>query len=149
MSLDWRFHHIGIAVRDIVVARDVYAQLGFDCSEIMLNPTQNVQLVFCRGSGPTVELVAPVDERSPCISYLKRVGPGPYHTCYYCDDLEKSLEQLKQMGIKYKVIAKPQPETPSGQIRLMFLLIPACGLIELIETRCSPQETGKGHKTSS
>lgn len=141
MPLDWQFHHVGVAVRDIVAARDVFVRLGFICSEVVLNLAQNVRLAFCRGGGTVVELVAPVDEHSPCVSHLKRAGPGPYHACYCCGNLERSLEQLKQAGIKYKVIVEPQAAAPSGQSRLMFLLIPACGLIELIETESPPQDS--------
>lgn len=132
-DLNWRFHHIGVAVWNIEASREIYRKIGYSCGEILHNTSLNVKLSFCRREDSLIELVAPVNEKSPCMFYLKRMGPGTYHTCYRCDDLDKSLKQLKINQIPYKVIARPS--VPSIQPQLLFLLIPDCGMVELLEKK--------------
>lgn len=132
--LDWDLHHIGVVVRDMEKARLLYIQLGYQCSETICDLLQNVFLAFCESKkGPAVELVAPVDETSPCTPFLNKIGPGTYHTCYSCSSIQMSLSILDQLGLRYFIVSEPKPARLFNDQKVIFLLFASTGLIELIE----------------
>ena len=129
----FRFHHVGIAVRDLERSLRVYRELfGFRAvGEPVEVPTENVRVCFVEAApGVRLELIEGLGAESRVEPVLERQGPGPYHLCYEVDDLDAALRTLRAGG------CRPFREFPSptaGHSRFAFLYTPDLQLIELCE----------------
>lgn len=127
------FHHIGVAVKDIDATASMYEQGGYKRSSSIFDPIQNVNICWITKEGmPTVELLAPVDEKSPVNKTLGKVGVSPYHCCYVVDNLEDACAELRKQ--KYIMVSKPAEAVAFCGSRVCFLFNKNVGLIELVET---------------
>ena len=85
----FKFHHIGVAVKDIDKTAAMYEDGGYEMSDIIFDPVQNVNICWLtKDDMPTVELLEPVDESSPVCKTLEKNGVTPYHTCYVVDNID-------------------------------------------------------------
>lgn len=126
------FHHIGVAVKDINATASVYEQGGYKRSSSVFDPIQNVTICWLTKDGaPTVELLAPVDEKSPVNKTLEKVGVSPYHCCYIVDNVEEAASELRKQ--KYIMVSKPAEAVAFCGSRVCFLFNKNMGLIELVE----------------
>ena len=72
MLASLQLHHIGYAVRDILTTAGYYTGAGWVMSEIYCDKIQNAQIaILSKAAFPLIELVAPVDEKSPVVNMLK------------------------------------------------------------------------------
>ena len=134
MLADFRFHHIGIAVKSIDETAAMYVSAGYEKSETVYDPVQNVHICFLsKESMPLTELLAPNDEASPVYQTLQKNGVTPYHCCYEVDDLEETVDKLRK--IRYVATSKPVPAIALGGRRVCFLYHKKVGLIELVESK--------------
>ena len=133
-----RFHHVGVAVQSIPEAVPRYEAMGYEVSGPVFDPGQNVHLAACRmgggehAGGHLLELVAPADDSSPCMSYLRKSGPGPYHVCYECSSISETLAAMKAARIRYSIASPAKPTTLFERAQVTFLFALKMGLIELI-----------------
>lgn len=127
-----KFHHIGVAVKDIDTTAAIYVSAGYRKSETVFDPIQNVNICWLTKDGaPTVELLAPVDEKSPVNKTLEKVGVSPYHCCYIVDNVEDAASELRKQ--KYIMVSKPAEAVAFCGSRVCFLFNKNMGLIELVE----------------
>lgn len=95
---EFAFHHIGVAVRNLLEAIPIYKNLfGYQVTSGPFDDSiQNVSVCFLsRGnSDPTIELVAPLGQNSPVDRILKK-GGGTYHICYEVPDIQAAIEHLE------------------------------------------------------
>ena len=127
------FHHIGVAVKDLDATASIYEQGGYKRSASIFDPIQNVNICWLTKEGmPTVELLAPVDEKSPVNKTLEKVGVSPYHFCYVVENLEDACAELRKQ--KYIMVSKPAEAVAFCGSRVCFLFNKNVGLIELVET---------------
>ena len=125
------FHHIGVAVKDIDKTAAMYVSGGYEKSDTIFDPVQNVNICWLTKTGmPTVELLAPVDETSPVCKILKKNGVTPYHTCYVVEDIEQAIADLRQQ--KYVLVSKPVEAVAIHNCKVAFLHHRQVGLIELV-----------------
>ena len=69
----FKFHHLGVAVKDISKSAPIYKDGGYNVSDIIYDPVQNVNICWLtKETMPTVELLAPVDESSPICKILEK-----------------------------------------------------------------------------
>lgn len=130
---EFKFHHIGIAVKDINTTAMIYVKGGYIQSKIIFDPIQNVNICWLQKEGmPLVELLEPVDESSPVNKTLEKNGVCPYHTCYIVENIENAIAQLRSM--KYIVVSKPEQAIAISNCKVCFLYNKNVGLIELVET---------------
>ena len=128
----FKFHHIGVAVKDIDATAPIYEQGGYKRSVSIFDPIQNVNICWLTKEGmPTVELLAPVDVTSPVNKTLEKNGVTPYHTCYVVDNIEEAVAQLRKQ--KYVMVSKPAEAVAFCGSRVCFLFNKNVGLIELVE----------------
>ena len=130
----FKFHHIGYAVFSIENTAKYYIGAGYEASDITEDPIQNIRICFLKKeSMPLIELLEAINETSPVLGVLKKVGVSPYHCCYEVEDIEESVRQLKK-----------QRFIPTGKIveacalenrRICFLYNREVGLIELLENK--------------
>lgn len=81
---------------------------------------------------PTIELLAPVDEKSPVNNTLDKVGVAPYHCCYVVENLEEATAKLRKQ--KFIMVSKPAMAVAFCGSRVCFLFNKNVGLIELVES---------------
>ena len=128
----FKFHHIGVAVKDIDATAPIYEQGCYKRSASIFDPIQNVNICWLTKEGmPTVELLAPVDETSPVNKTLEKNGVTPYHTCYVVENIEEAVAQLRKQ--KYVMVSKPAEAVAFCGSRVCFLFNKNVGLIELVE----------------
>jgi methylmalonyl-CoA/ethylmalonyl-CoA epimerase len=134
MLADLKFHHIGYAVKDISVTASFYIRAGWEQSEVVIDPIQHVQIAFLRRENyPLIELVAPVDEHSPVVKTLDKMGVTPYHVCYETGDIDASVHEMRAM--KYIPLFNPVPAIALGNRKVCYLFHSDMGLIELLSAR--------------
>lgn len=134
MLPDFIFHHIGIAVNDIEETAFFYLAAGYEKTETVYDPAQNVHICFLKKEGmPMLELLAPHDETSPVFNTLQKNGVTPYHCCYEVNDIEEAIAKLRKMH--YVATSKPVPAVAIEDRRVCFLYNKRVGLIELVETK--------------
>lgn len=128
-----RFHHIAVAVKSFDKSIVYYKNLGYECSDIVIDEIQNVELVYCKSKTfPNIELVKPINENSPVYHILQKNETLIYHQCYQTNDLEKALEYL-QSNNKLFCISKPKSAILFNNKNVSFYQIPNVGLIEILE----------------
>jgi catechol 2,3-dioxygenase-like lactoylglutathione lyase family enzyme len=127
------FHHIGLAVRDFAAARDFYALQGYHCGEPVIDPIQDVELLFCTKTGsPGVELVRPLHERSPVANYLKQQTECFYHVCFDVSELQAALKQVYGAR-RYLCVSPRKPAVLFGGRHVSFYYAKGIGLAEFLE----------------
>lgn len=128
----FKFHHIGVAVKNIDDTAPIYEQGGYKRSASIFDSIQNVNICWLTKEGmPTVELLAPVDETSPVNKTLEKNGVTPYHTCYVVENIEEAVAQLRKQ--KYVMVSKLAEAVAFCGSRVCFLFNKNVGLIELVE----------------
>ena len=132
MLNSFKFHHIGVAVKDLDATASIYEQGGYHRSASIFDPIQNVNICWLTKEGmPMVELLAPVDEKSPVNRTLEQVGVSPYHCCYVVETLEDACAEIRKQ--KYIMVSKPAEAVAFCGSRVCFLFNKNVGLIELVE----------------
>src|ERR1044071_7535609 len=99
-----RIDHVGIAVADLDVALKFYAEI-FDmhCVHEETNEDQGVReamLAVGDGSGPRIQLLAPLRPDSAIAKFLDRSGPGIQQLAYTVADVEATSAVLKGRGLR-------------------------------------------------
>lgn len=125
------FNHIGVACFDIDKTASIYVNAGYERTETIIDPLQNVKVcVLTKNLMPIVELLAPVDEKSPICKILQKSGVSPYHICYNVPNIEQAIADLRDL--KYIPVSKPKMSNVFNRT-VCFLFHKEIGLIEIIE----------------
>ncbi len=133
-----RFHHLGIAVRDLDGAVDSYARMfGFRVLAGPIDdPLQKVRATFIGSGQPgdiMYELVTPLvaaGEKSPIDRVLDK-GNTSYHVCYEVPALDETIARL--VGEGCYALGEPVPGIAFGNRRIAWLMTPTRHLLELLE----------------
>lgn len=127
-----KINHIGVATKNYQETAAFYESVGYHEVVGGYDPFQNVYGYFYEAEGmPTIELLAPYDEKSPINKILEKIGVTPYHLCYEINcSIEEAIKEMK--GDRFMVIAKP---THSDNLkgRVCFLFHKDVGIVELLE----------------
>jgi len=97
--------HIGILVKDIDSAMNLYSIMELKPALIEENEAYKVKIAFLPVGGVLVELIEPIGP-GRLKEQLENYGEGIDHIAFKVDDIEKSLRELKERGIPL------QDETP-------------------------------------
>jgi methylmalonyl-CoA/ethylmalonyl-CoA epimerase len=97
--------HIGIAVADLDAAVKTYKTLlGVAPSSAHEVADQKVKVAFFDSvsdetiPGGRIELLQATSDDSPIARFISRRGEGLHHICFYVDDLDSKLAELKAAG---------------------------------------------------
>jgi methylmalonyl-CoA/ethylmalonyl-CoA epimerase len=114
-----RIDHIGVAVEEIEPALELYRdsfELTVAHREVV--EEQGVEAVLLDVGENHVELLAPLSVDTPVGKFLAAKGPGLHHVAYQVDDIEATLEALKQAGLR---LIDQQPRTGIRGSRVAFV----------------------------
>ena len=105
-----RLNHVAIAVRDIEAASEVYrTTLGADVSEAVAQTEHGVTTVFINLPNTKIELLEPLGDESPILSFLeKNPSGGIHHVCYEVEDIEQARDSLVASGARVLGGGKPK-----------------------------------------
>ena len=128
-----KIDHIGYAVRRMDRAVESFQKLGFKFGEIVNDIDRNVKISFGEKDGYKIELVSPLDRslESPVDQYLGNAHGTPYHICYWSDNFDDEIEELKKQG--FKIVIEPKKAIAFGGKCVVFLMNLSFGLMEIVE----------------
>jgi methylmalonyl-CoA/ethylmalonyl-CoA epimerase len=93
--------HIGIAVTSIEEAIPYYENmLGLKCYAIEEVADQKVKTAFFMVGQTKIELLESTDPEGPIGKFLEKKGPGVHHLAFAVDDVNKSLDELEEKGVR-------------------------------------------------
>jgi methylmalonyl-CoA/ethylmalonyl-CoA epimerase len=114
-----KVHHIAIAVHSISAALPAFADaLGLTVAHTEEVDSQGVRVAMLPVGATWLELVEPIRETSPVGRFLSRNGEGIHHICFEVDDLEATLVQLKERGMR---LVDDKPRQGVGGARIAFV----------------------------
>ena len=129
------FHHFGLAVSNPSQALSFLQGLGYQPGELIYDPLQNINLVWCGHlSMPPVEVVSPAESPGPLGPYLSKISELIYHLCFRSDDVAASLGAIRDDGIRVLPVSPPKPAVLFGGQEVSFHMIKGFGLVELLHT---------------
>lgn len=96
-----KIDHIAVAVRSLEEALKVYRDiLGLELKGVEEVPEQGVRVAFLPAGESRLELLEPLSPESPVASFLEKRGEGIHHICFEVEDLEKTLQDLANKGVR-------------------------------------------------
>ena len=90
--------HVGIAVRSIEEARQLYEALGLTVEAIEEVPQEGVRVAMLSCGESHIELLEPLGDASPIARFLEQRGPGIHHLCLASDDIHADDARLRASG---------------------------------------------------
>ena len=125
--------HVGVATEDLDASLRLY-EGSFDMALAHRETVeeQGVEAVLLDVGDCHVELLAPLGPETPVGKFLERKGPGLHHVAYRTDDIEATLDALRDQGVE---LIDSEPRTGIRQSRVAFLHPKATGgvLTEVVE----------------
>lgn len=99
-----RIDHVGIAVADLDRALTFYAEtFGLRCVHEETNTDQGVReamLAVGDGTGPRLQLLAPLTPESAIAKFIGRSGPGLQQLAYTVTDVDATSAALRARGLR-------------------------------------------------
>jgi methylmalonyl-CoA/ethylmalonyl-CoA epimerase len=93
--------HVGVAVEDIDAALALYTELlGMPLVHRETVAEQGVEAALLDVGDGHVELLQPLGPDTAVAKFLARRGPGLHHIAYRVADVEQTLGQLAQAGMR-------------------------------------------------
>ena len=93
--------HIGIAVNSLAEAIPFYEEvLGLKCYAVEEVKDQKVKTAFFMVGQTKIELLETTDPAGPIGKFLEKRGQGVHHIAYAVDDVDSSLNELENKGIR-------------------------------------------------
>jgi methylmalonyl-CoA/ethylmalonyl-CoA epimerase len=93
--------HIGIAVNSLDEAIPFYEEmLGMKCYAVEEVKDQKVKTAFFMVGQTKIELLESTDPEGPIGKFIEKKGPGMHHLAFAVDDVNKSLSELEEKGVR-------------------------------------------------
>lgn len=126
-----KFHHIGIATRQIEKELPLYRLLGYEKeSNFFEDPIQGVRGVFLTAEGqPRLEILENLPDSHTLDTMLKQ-NQKLYHAAYCVKNIEKALDIFTRN--RAKVISPLKKSAYFGK-RICFFVLPNMMMLELVE----------------
>ena len=109
--------HLGIAVRSLEQAVELYEALGLVPEVTHEVPSEKVRVAFLPVGGSRLELLEPTDPDSVIARFLDRRS-GLHHVCLLVEDIEQALNEMKARGVR---LVDEVPRVGAGGCRVAFV----------------------------
>jgi methylmalonyl-CoA/ethylmalonyl-CoA epimerase len=111
--------HIGIAVKDLDEANEVYAKLfGKPSYKTEVVESESVKTSFFKVGNQKIELLEGLHEESIITKYIEKKGEGVHHIAFEVDNINQEIERLKQEGF---VVLSDTPKQGADNKLVVFL----------------------------
>ena len=114
-----RIDHIGVAVNSIEEAMKVYRNLpGLEVAHDEIMAEEKVRIAMIPVGESRIELLESTDPAGIIANYIERRGEGIHHLALEVNDIEQTLETLKENGIP---LIDEKPRKGAGGSLVAFL----------------------------
>lgn len=128
-----KIEHIGIAVRDLKAAGDLYAQLlNTEVYKIEDVAGEGVKTAFLQTGPNKIELLEALSTDSPIAKFIDKKGEGIHHIAFEVDDIKAEMARLKSQGF---VLLSDEPKPGADNKLVCFVHPKSAGgvLVELVQ----------------
>ncbi len=128
-----KIDHLGIAVNSIEDGKNFWSEiLGLEFEGAETVEAQKVTTAFFPVGESEVELLESTSPDGPVAKYIEKRGQGIQHVAFRVENIEASLAELKEKGIK---LIDQEPRIGAGGAKIAFLHPKATAgvLVELCE----------------
>jgi len=120
-----KINHIGVAVKNLEVSIPFYRDvLGMKFEGTEEVAEQKVKVAFLAVGESRIELLEPTSPDSPVAKFLEKNGEGIHHVAYQVEDLDATLERLRNDGVR---LIDERPRRGAHGARIAFLHPKATG----------------------
>jgi len=111
--------HIGVAVENLEESVKFYKDvLGLELHGTETIEEQKVKVAFFPVGDSEIELLESTDPEGPIARFIAAKGQGIQHIAFRVEDIEKSLEKLKALGVR---LIDEKPRYGAGGAKIAFL----------------------------
>ena len=116
-----KINHIAIAVPDVKEAALKWQQaLNMKKSEIIILEEHGVKVVFLEFSNLKIELLEPLNKKSPISKFLeKNPKGGMHHICFEVEKISETINSLKNKNIN--ILGDGNPKIGAHDKPVVFL----------------------------
>lgn len=114
-----KIEHIGIAVKDMAAANEIYTKLlGYQPykSELVASEGVNTSFFLCGES--KVELLEATNPESPIAKFIAKRGEGIHHVAFSVDNIVSEMDRLSKEGF---VLLTKEPKKGADNKWVAFL----------------------------
>lgn len=125
--------HLGIAVKSIAAAKNIYEKLGCVVSPEEVVEGEQVRLVMVPMGKSRLELLEPTSQNSAIAKFLAKRGEGLHHVSLRVPDLPAAVERLKRDNVR---LVSNEIKIGAGGHRYVFIHPSSANgvLLELVES---------------
>ena len=114
-----KIEHIGIAVKDLEAANEVYTKLfGTPPYKTETVESEHVSTSFFKVGESKIELLEATDSESAIAKYIERKGEGIHHIAYAVDDIKAEMERMRAEGF---IVLNDEPKRGADNKLVCFL----------------------------
>jgi len=97
-----KLEHLGIAVKNIEASNPLFASLLGQKSPYKVEEvaSEGVKTAFYDGGNVKIELLEATKTDSPIHKFIEKRGEGLHHIAFEVENIEKSMEEMRQKGIR-------------------------------------------------
>ena len=130
---DPRIDHLGIAVRSLDQALELYERLlGLSVGGREVVPQEKVRVAMLPAGDSRLELLEATAADSPIARFIEKRGEGLHHIALRVTDLAAAVERLRAAGVR---LVNESIQTGAGGHHYVFVHPSSAGgvLLELVE----------------
>ena len=114
-----KIEHIGIAVKDLKAANEVYQSLlGYAPYKTEEVETEGVNTSFFKCGDSKIELLEATNPKSPIAKFIEKRGEGVHHIAFAVEDIVAEIDRLKNEGF---TILNEKPKKGADNKLIAFL----------------------------
>ncbi|MGI8892367.1 MAG: methylmalonyl-CoA epimerase [Bacteroidia bacterium] len=114
-----KIEHIGIAVKELKVANELYARLlgaaHYKTEEVQ---TEHVLTSFFKSGPNKIELLEATSNESPISKFIEKRGEGIHHIAFEVEDIRSEMQRLKSEGF---VLLSDEPKRGADNKWVCFI----------------------------
>jgi len=97
-----KIDHIGIAVKNLAVAREVYSTLLNEEPYKKETVTSDmVTTLFYKAGDSKIELLEPTEQNSPIRKFIEKRGEGLHHIALEVENIHTAVNDFKKKGFSF------------------------------------------------
>ncbi|AGK60536.1 methylmalonyl-CoA epimerase [Archaeoglobus sulfaticallidus PM70-1] len=113
-----KIDHIGIAVKNLDEAVELYKKLGFEVKGIEEVEEQKVKVAMLPVGESKIELLEATSPESAIAKFIEKRGEGIHHIAINVEDIERALEKVKAEGL---TLIDEKPRIGAGGKKVAFV----------------------------
>ena len=114
-----KIEHIGIAVKDLEAANEIYTKLfGKPPYKTEVVESESVSTSFFKVGDSKIELLEATDPNSAIAKYIEKKGEGIHHIAYAVKDIKAEMVRMRAEGF---IVLNDEPKRGADNKLVCFL----------------------------